>query len=156
MAKRSFSLKSELDAVFQRISEIDHAEIELRSHFSRYLCVLVSGFLEQSIRNAAAHYARSHATPSVANYVIKDTERVTNLTTEKLKKLFSSFDKNWETTIDEFLIDEKKDAVNSVISLRHAIAHGQSADITYERIYRYYQQVCEVVAELERLMGVPT
>ena len=69
--KRTASLKEQLDATFGRIGGIDHSEFELRADFARYLCVLVNGYLEQSIRNACAEYARMRAQPSVANYVVK-------------------------------------------------------------------------------------
>ena len=77
--KRTASLKDQLDATFGRIGGIDHSEFELRADFARYLCVLVNGYLEQSIRNACAEYARRRAQPSVANYVVKATSRLSSL-----------------------------------------------------------------------------
>jgi hypothetical protein len=44
-----------------------------------------------------------------------------------------------------FLVDERKDAVDSVVSLRNSIAHGQSVGITYIRVLRYYEQIQKVI-----------
>lgn len=152
--KRSQPIKDVLDATFERISKIDPMEIELRADFSRYLCVLVSGYLEQAIRNAIAEYATRRATPTVANYVAKVSGRLTNLKSNTLRDCLLAFDPSWEGALEALLTGEAKDAVDSVVSLRHGIAHGQPADVTFERIARYYKEVVRVVAEIEGLMGV--
>lgn len=150
--KRNDSLENLLDATFQRIDKVDFSELELRADFSRYLCVLVSGYLEQSIRNASADFARARASPAIANFVVKGTSRLMNLSSNKLKEHLLAFDAQWETQLNALLSDETKDAVDSVVALRHGIAHGQAADVTFERISRYYKEVKRVVAEIRALM----
>lgn len=152
MGKRTSSLRDELDAAFDRVKRIDINEFELRADFSRYLCVLVSGYLEQALRNATAQYAQSRADPTVSNFVVKNTSRISNLTCDKIREHMTSFDRRWQDRLDALLVDETKDAVNSVVALRHGVAHGQPADITYERITRYYGEVKRVVAVIEELM----
>src|SRR5687768_10256991 len=125
MVKRTSSLTDVLDATFERIKKIDTAEFELRADFSRYLCVLVSGYLEQSLRNATAEYIRSRSQPTIANFVIKTTGRISNLKTEKITDHLLSFNTSWEEPLKTLLADEAKDAINSVVALRHGIAHGQ-------------------------------
>jgi len=116
--------------------------------------VLVSGFLEQSLRNATAQYAKKRSQPVISNYVIKATNRVTNLTTEKLKEYLLAFDGSWQAQLDTLLADETKDAINSIVALRHSVAHGQPADVTFERVYHYYARVKQVVVALEQMMGI--
>lgn len=154
MRKRSYSLRDELDAVFERAKRIDPGELELLADFSRYLCVLVSGYLEQSYRNAIAQYASLRANKPVANFVIQSTSRLTNLTSERLTSHLTSFDTAWKSKLDLIFVDETKDAINSVIALRHSIAHGLPADVTFERVTRYYLQVKKVVDEIELLLGI--
>jgi hypothetical protein len=154
MAKRTASLTEVLDAAFERVKRIDISEFELRADFSRYLCVLVSGYLEQSLRNAAAEYVRFRASPTVANFAIKSTDRISNLNTDRILGFLISFDPSWEVPLNALLVDEVKDAINSVVALRHGIAHGQPGDLTYERIARYYGQVKRAIAEIEKLMGI--
>ena len=147
-------MKDELDATFDRVRRIDHSELELRADFARYLCVLVSGFLEQSLRNATAEFARKRAKPVISNYVVKVTGRITNLNTNKLRDHLVSFDPSWQEKLDALIDDEAKDAIDSVVALRHRIVHGQSADVTVERIDRYYREITRAVTAIQRLMGV--
>jgi activator of 2-hydroxyglutaryl-CoA dehydratase len=98
-----------------------------------------------------AKYAKKRAQPQIADFVVSQTSKLTNLTCEKLITHFSSLNRDWDAQLQSLLIDEVKDAVNSVVALRHFIAHGQAADITFERISRYYTQVKRVVEECEKM-----
>ncbi len=60
--------ENRLDSLFKRI-EHTAEDSELQSHWTRYLCVLVSGFLEGSIRTTFASYANTHAQSNVASFV---------------------------------------------------------------------------------------
>lgn len=133
---------------------IDHSELELRADFARYLCVLVSGFLEQSVRNATADFVKRRAHTVVANYVVKGTDRIANLKTTKLKEHLVAFDPSWQLQLDALLTDEAKDAIDSVVALRHGIAHGQPADVTFERIARYYSEIKRTIAAIQQLLDV--
>ena len=53
--------------------------------------------------------------------------------------------------LDLVLVDEFKDAVDSIVSLRNAIAHGGAAGITYSRIKGYYALVQRVIDEIADL-----
>lgn len=150
--RRNRSIKDQLEAAFGRIERIDESEFELRADFSRYLCVLVSGYLEQSIRNATAAYVENRAHPSVANFVIRATSRLTNLDADKIKDHLLKFEPSWQSVLDVLLADEAKDAINSVVALRNSIAHGQPADVTAVRVIRYYKQIARVISELENLL----
>ncbi len=43
------------------------------------------------------------------------------------------------------MADELKDAIDSIVSLRNRIAHGESVGITYIRILEYYQRANRVI-----------
>ena len=79
---------------------------------------------------------------------------MTNLGSNNLLTHLLSFDPSWEPKLDLLIADEAKDAIDSVVALRHRIAHGQSADITFERIARYYGQVVRVTTGIRELMGL--
>jgi hypothetical protein len=53
-----------LDATFERIKRIQ-ADAELQSDFAKYLCILVSGFIETSIKELVLEQTRQKAGPSV-------------------------------------------------------------------------------------------
>ena len=54
-----------LDNLFAKITQIQRMspdDIDLQAHWARYLCILVSGFLENSISTIYIEYAKKKAT----------------------------------------------------------------------------------------------
>ena len=152
--RRHASLKDALDATFARASRIDVGEIELRADFARHLCVLVSGFMDQTIKNYTVEYVRKRSSETVTNHVSHSLINLTNLKSQKLKKHLLSFDKGWESQLDLLLADERKAAVDSVVSLRHGIAHGKPGDVTIARMTTYYADVVKVMTGIHKLMQI--
>jgi len=143
-------LKQRLDATFQRIDGVG-SDLELRSDFARYLCVLVSGYLEKAVAELVLEHARRSGGPSLQRFVEMKTRRFTNANAQRLQNLLGSFDPDWRQSLESFLVDDIKDAVDSIVDLRNTIAHGGSVGITYQRVYDYYirvQRVVERIADL--------
>lgn len=143
-------LRQRLDATFVRVSSVND-DPEVQSDFAKYLCVLVSGFLEYAVRELVQEHARQQSSPSVQRFVEASTHRFTNANTEKLRQLLGKFDSDWGASIESFLVDERKEAVDSVVALRNNIAHGRSVGVTYIRIKEYYEIIQKVVEEIEHL-----
>jgi RiboL-PSP-HEPN len=80
-----------------------------------------------------------------------NTRRFTNANSERLQNLLGSFDPDWRQTLESFLVDELKDAVDSIVNLRNTIAHGGSVGLTYQRISDYYARVQRVVDRIAEL-----
>ncbi|WP_298928198.1 HEPN domain-containing protein [uncultured Ramlibacter sp.] len=144
-----------MDATFARIQLLDVGQLELRADFARYLCVLVSGYLDQTIREITGEFVRQRAQPLIADLVVKLTDRTTNLTAAKLRTYLLQIDRTWEGAIDALLVDRAKDALDSVIALRHRIAHGQSADVTIARMLGYYVEIKKLLLAIRAVMGLP-
>lgn len=150
--KRQVSIKDALDATFARAKKIDPSEIELRADFARHLCVLVSGYLDQTIKNYTAEYVRKRSSPAVANYVVKSIKNLTNLKSERLKQHVLSFDPAWQTQVESLVAEERKAAIDSLVDLRHGIAHGQPDDVTLARVENYYKEIVKVVDGIRGIM----
>jgi len=143
-------LTKRLDATFIRIDKLT-SDLEIQSDFARFLCILVSGYLEKAITELILEYAREQASPSIQRFVEYRMKNLTNVNAQRLQTLMGSFDPDWEENLEKFIVDEKKAAIDSVISLRNAIAHGEHVGVTYTRISQYYieiQKIIERVADL--------
>jgi hypothetical protein len=138
-------LTQRLDSVFERVSKLGD-DLELRADFARHLCVLVSGYLEAAVVECAGWYATRKSAPPVAAYVSHNLGRFANPNTERLLQLVGSFNADWRASVKDYVIDERKDAVDSVVALRNQIAHGESVGVTYARIKAYYEAVRDVVS----------
>lgn len=143
-------LRADLDNAFDRIKEIDAAAIQLQGEYARYLCVRTSGFLEVTVQYMLAEFARrSSFKPAVGRYVTSRVERQQSMKANQLLDLVGSFDPAWRTSLEAFLDMEHKDAVDSVVTNRHGIAHGRPTGISFVRVKRYYELVLDVVEFLE-------
>ncbi len=137
-----------LDNLFKQIATFS-GDVELQSHWARYLCVLVSGFLEVSIRAIYGQYARNKASHYVANFVESELKGFQNPKMEKILELTKSFSPTWADELKIVTDGELKDAVDSIVAVRNNIAHGQNVGITYTTIKNYYQNVVKVIEMLE-------
>ena len=144
------SHQQRLDATFSRASQLN-SDAELLSDFAKYLCVLVSGFVEKSFSEIALEHAKLSGSKSLQRYIERHTKNFTNANSDKILKFLGSFDPFWQKQMESFLVDEKKAAIDSVYGLRNSIAHGGSTGITYIRITNYYKSVKDVVSFAERM-----
>jgi len=145
-------LKSRLDATFNRGKSLaSHADLETQADFARYLCVLVSGYVEKSIAELVLEHSRHHAATTLQRYVESNTRRFANANCQRLKDLLGRFSPDWRARLDTVLVDEFKDAIDSLVALRHLIAHGGSASVTYRQIAEYYSRIQMVVEEIADL-----
>lgn len=140
--------KQRLDNLFQQIAAFG-GDIELQSNWAKYLCILVSGFIETSIRSIYGEYARQRSNTNVANYVISRLARFTNPNMEDILVLSGSFDSDWRNNLENATTDEQKDSVNSIVANRNRIAHGVDVGISYVTVKRYYDNVVQVIDLVE-------
>jgi hypothetical protein len=123
---------------------------ELLAHWSRYLCVLVSGFIETSVRTLLHQYAHNRSHPDIARFILHKLKPFTNAKMEKILKLAAEFDQGHEDYLRTATDGELKDAVDSVIRNRHLIAHGQDVGISFGTISKYYANVVRAIDAIER------
>lgn len=142
--------KQRLDAVF---AAIDGAGLsaELTSHFARYLCVLLSGFAEQSIKELVTQYCRLKSEPRIQRFVGQQLKRIRNIDEEKLRSLIESLDPQWWGDIQAQFPDELS-AFDSVAAVRNSVSHGGDAGITLATMTQYREQVYQVVNALAVLL----
>lgn len=127
---------------------------ELRSHWSKYLCVLVSGFLENSVEMCFGEYTRRRSEPPVANYVTSQLQGFQNPKMEKILQLVECFNPEWKTQLEAATQGKLSDSVNSIVGNRHRIAHGQSVALSMGSLRAYYDDAKAVVALLEKTCEV--
>lgn len=144
-------LRRRLNATLQRAPG-PTADIEAQSDFAKYFCVLVSGYLENAIVALALDVAQRRGAPEVALFVERHLDRWTNPTCERIEKLLGDFSPTWRIEAESFLVDERKAAVNSLVQLRHRIAHGDSVGTTLAQVKAYYATAEDVLTFIADLL----
>lgn len=146
----AISYKDKLDDLFKKASVLS-GDLSLQSHWARYLCVLVSGFLEVAVGAIYTEFAQKHSDKSITNYVSNNLERFTNPNMEKIIGLTSTFEKTWGESLRDKTKGKLKDSVDSICANRNRIAHGENAGVTYVQIYNWYQDAVKVIEILENI-----
>ncbi|WP_130430706.1 HEPN domain-containing protein [Rivibacter subsaxonicus] len=143
--------RKRLTSAFLRASELPEGALELRSDYARYLCVLVSGFVEVAVFEMAAEHCRRRASPTVSNYGISQLGKLQNIKCERLAQLLSSFDPSWRAAFEAFVGGPRSDALDSAVDLRNKIAHGESVGLTLSRVTDYRDRIVEILDFVEEL-----
>jgi hypothetical protein len=151
-AKEVNRQRNRLKAVFGRARSSIVADPECQSDYARYLCILVSGFVETAVEELAIEYCRNRSQTSVFNYASNHLRRVQNLKSQKLLQLISAFHKRWYADLSSFIEDGRRDALDSVVNLRNRIAHGKPDSLSLATITQYFEKIDEIVVYLEGLL----
>jgi RiboL-PSP-HEPN len=141
--------KQKIDAIFLKANDLN-GDAELLSHWSRYLCVLVSGFVEASVRTILSEFASKRAQPEISGYVGKQLRGFQNAKMNKILALTSEFGSYYKDKIEKVVEGELRDAIDSIVRNRHLIAHGEEVGIGFDSIKRYYKSAVKAIEEIEQ------
>lgn len=144
--------RQRLDDLFQKAKDLPDAEIQ--SHWSRYLCVLVSGFLENSVRITYSEYARLRSDVSVADFVESRLRQFLNPKMGSIVELAGCFNQEWRKRLEDETKGRLSESVNSIVNNRHKIAHGESVGLSLHTLKQYYSDALEVVELLRQQCGL--
>lgn len=146
---------SRLIALFKKTASATGEDLEVQAHWAKYLCVLSAGFLENAVCEVYSGYSTLCANENVARFASKVLARVQNPKTDKFFEIAEAFDPQWRAQLEAFVEDNgRKDAINSIMSNRHLIAHGKDSTISYVRVRDYFDKSVEVVEFLEQQCGI--
>jgi hypothetical protein len=142
-----------LNATFERAKRVaplgDRTELE--SDYARHLCVLISGFVERAIGEIILAYTDGKSARPVLSFVETATARLRNVDRERLLATVGSLDAVWRAEVEEYVVDERLAALNSIVGLRNDIAHGGGASVSLLQAEKYWiaiQEVIDKVAEV--------
>ncbi len=139
------SKRKRILSLLNKVPIDDSVGLELQSHWARYAVVIISGSLEDSIRTLLRQYAQDHASPRIADHASSQLERFQSAKTEEIASLLSRFDKQWEKQFNEYLTEEIKAAVNSVVGQRHLVAHGRDSTVTISQLKAWFPKIDDML-----------
>lgn len=148
MANKLSLERERLNSLYRRVKDFDE-DPEIQSHWVKYLCILSSGHIENSIRYIYGQYAENKSHENIANYINSNLRKFQNPFTEKIVKLTSAFSKEWGEELNKFITVEMETSINSIVGLRNSIAHGQSVSVTYSSMQRYWENTIKVLEFIE-------
>ncbi len=148
MANKISLERERLNNLYIRTKDFED-DSEIQSHWVKYLCILSSGHIENSIRHIYGQYAENKSHENIANYINSNLRKFQNPTTEKIVNLTSAFSKEWGDELNKFISEEMETSINSIVGLRNSIAHGQSVTVTFSSMQRYWENTIKVLEFIE-------
>ncbi|GAC17492.1 HEPN domain-containing protein [Paraglaciecola arctica] len=123
--------KSRIDSLIKSYIAEDSSP-ESQAHSAKYLAVLVSGYLEQAIKELLLHYASKGARPQISRYIEETWPRSRNMNTKNINDILAQFNSKWSEEFSSWLEqeDNRKRNINSIVRWRNGIAHGQESNTT--------------------------
>lgn len=130
MGRDTQSVTQRIDSLIAQYGDLPE-EGDARSHWARYVCVVVSGLLETAVEEMCSDYASSRGHQSLAHFVGKSVSWNNQANVEVICKTLGKFRGEWRDKAYQVMSEEERSAINSVVSLRHGIAHGRNNNVQW-------------------------
>jgi len=139
-----------LTSLVSKTSIATGGDIEMQSHWAKYLCVLSAGFLENALSEIYINFTRNVSPEPVANYASSVLSKIQNPNCTKFIDIATAFKPDWGKKLEDFVNDEgRKEALDSIMANRHLIAHGKNSGITVARLKDYLDKSVQVIIFIE-------
>ena len=138
--------KKALDSLFNMAESL--TDEPLKNELARYICIRISGLIEQTVMSFYNEYAYSKGHPSLSRYVSRSI-KLQNPGMKKLIDLSGNFNENWAAELDA-LDDSIKSAVDSIVAIRNQVAHGVNRGVRLSTVTNYYKEILQLLATIQR------
>ncbi len=125
--------------LFAKTSEACGGNVEMQAHWAKYLCIRAAGLLENALPEIYKSFVSSAAPAPIANFVGTQLDKLQNPKTSRFIEVARSFKPVWGDELEKFVNDGgRREAIDSIMSNRHLIAHGGDTGITLIRVTTPY------------------
>lgn len=139
-----------LEAILSKTTSASGGDVEVQSHWAKYLCVLCAGLLENAITEIYGQFVKGAASEPVANYAMSELEGINNPKSKRFVTVARSFKQSWGDDLEVYLAQEGRgEAIDSIMTNRHLIAHGKNSNISMVRVKEYLKKSVEVLEYIE-------
>ena len=147
--------RRKLVALFARAKSLTSRpgdQAELQADYARHLCVLLSGFMERSLAEIILFYAEKKTAAPLRSFLEVSLRRLTNVDKDRLLTVVGSLDAGWRAQLDEYVVEERQAALNSIVGLRNDIAHGGGASVSLRQVEKYWDSLQEIIDKVEDIL----
>ena len=127
---------------------------ENQARLAQLMTVWISGYLEVICRDILLTYVEETSDKGVARFVGSRLKRIRSPEAKNILDLVRSFDEERAEKLKKFLEGEIKESVDSVVNLRHQIAHGRSTNTTIKTTKKQFDDSQKLEEKLRELFAV--
>ena len=113
----------------------------LKASLAHYICILISSYLENSLRHIISNYVEENCSDkSIRKFIGRSLERMRNPSYQNIKSLLEKFDLKVE------LENKQRETIESVYTNRNGIVHNNSPrSLSLSTIEEYFEIIHTVV-----------
>lgn len=141
-----------LKALIESANRVASDTGEAESMIYEYLCVAITGKLEQNLKCILINYANNSSKRAMGAAISKLCQSFQNPDKEKILSLLSLFDKEYADKLKTDWVPEDShgNAISDMVGMRKTIAHqtSNSRNMTRTKIERYFNAYKETVTEI--------
>lgn len=153
MTIRVHQSKSKLDSIINISLGMENDEI--KSHLAKYICVLISGHIEKSVKLIINEYVYHKANKAISDYVNVSLSKSTNYNFEKICQLLFKFNNDWGKALKDQTTEKEIHSINSIIANRHLIAHGENSGISFVLLNEWFKDTNHVLNRIDQIINAP-
>lgn len=142
--------ETKLNQLFSKVESV--ADEETKAILSKFLCVRTSGYIEAALKALVNEFVSGSSPKCVQRFVNDKMRTVTNLKYERILNILSSYDDDWSRRFSELITEEQRAALNSIVSNRNNISHGENDSVSYELMKGYFEHAKHVVRTLKEIV----
>jgi hypothetical protein len=120
-------------------------DLVTQARLTEFVCIRVAGFVEQAVRIIYHDHAATRGQAHLAAFVGATLERPGNLNAERLLATVGRFGRPWRDPFQQWLSDEKRSALNSVMGNRNRIAHGDDVSLGIVQMREWTLEVIAII-----------
>lgn len=127
-------------------------QVYLQAQLARYACLLACAGIEQSLVESLSGYAGVSGDKRLEAFVGVVLRTGANPSPPYIRKTLNQFDPKWADQIDVFFGTNGVSDINSVVSNRNRIAHGESVGIGIVSIRSWAPSARALSTEIRRIV----
>ena len=141
-----------IEDTFERAKAFDDRP-DVQADYVRYLCVLVTGYLEQAVVNVLLNYVDTIGSANLSRYVSKTLQRPGSMRADNVLQLMGRFDLDWKSELEHKLTVRHREVIGTIYANRNRIAHGEDVDLTYRQVRNGFDVAARAVEFIEDIVG---
>jgi len=151
---RAESLLEEIDVAIKDINGFNIKNDLEKSYLAKFLVVFICGIYEEVVETIIMEKVEKLRSPQLSTFMEQYLKvYFRNPDTENTIRLLGKFDVSWSSAIKQES-KEIKDALDSIVSNKNALAHGSISTITLDEVKIFYEKSRKLIEKIDEVVLV--
>jgi len=138
---------------FKKAQEVSKNDPKIASMLSSYFVVFISGIFEDCVEHLFIERVSKIQDNEIEN-LVKELIAIQFRNPEygNIKKLVSTLNPKYGENLRSKVNDKNIDGLNSIVTNKNQVAHGEISNATLQDIETYYENALKIFEELENIL----